>query len=181
MMSPLTLSAQPNDESRPPRPPEANSEARPERPQDRQADKANREANQNRRKMRRVEELRRAGKHEEAEQLAQRIRKHAGGPPRADATARPGKPQQERMAGPDGKPGLKKEGPEPRIEHLQIASRHLQAAGYKNLAASAQAEIQKIIKAKENQTKGDPALREEVRQLRREVDELRKQLRRLNS
>ncbi len=128
--------------------------------------------------MRKVEELRRTGKHEEADKLAQRIRNRAGEKPGAGSDARP----QRRMAGPDKKPGLAGQGAKSRIDHLQAASRHLEAAGYKNLAAGAQAEIRKIAqaaKAKDGRQNGDPELREEVRRLRREIDELRAELRRL--
>lgn len=117
---------------------------------------------------------------------------------RAPATMRlrdgAGRPQRDRaMAGPQTMRAAKLDGPKsgpqgeaaPRVkvQHLREAAEHLQAAGFPDYAKKARKEADRIIEQvrRESAQDANPELTEKVRQLSREVEELRQQLRRMKA
>jgi hypothetical protein len=123
-----------------------------------------------------VNELDRAGKHEEARRLEKRLR-DAQGPPHEGRPAmremkKEGAPKKDARPGPIAPARIK-------MQHLKQAAEHLQAAGYEEYAAKARQEIQRIeTEARREAGKGSEAgMREEMMKLRKELDELRGQLR----
>ena len=145
--------------------------------------------------MQKIAELHRAGKHDEARQLQERIRRAAAdGNPRVEG--RPEAPPVERKPQPQADerkmPTPPKAGPpaQDRIRHLREAAEHLKAAGFEKQSAQARAEIARIEaenRPKEDEcccdegSKANAAIKEELNKLRREMEELRGQVRRLSA
>lgn len=126
-------------------------------------------------RMDRVRTMDRLGKHEEARRLEKRLR-DAQGPPEGRPAMREmkkdGAPKRDARPGPIAPARIK-------MQHLKQAAEHLQAAGYEEYAAKARQEIQRIeTEARREAGKGPEAgMREEMMKLRKELDELRGQLR----
>lgn len=147
----------------------------------------------------RIRDLRAAGKHEEAAQMVERMRQaHTKRVPNhtADKTPRGGADQaggrkaarKEDRKAHAGHPG-RKEAPQPtepptamKIRNLNMAAGLLEAAGYRDFALRTRQEAGRIEgetrKAMEMKDRPGPAdgMRDDMRKLRREVEELRGQL-----
>ena len=142
--------------------------------------------------MRQLVELLRAGKYDEARQLAERISAAAKDNPQVAALIERAKgnrhPQtdERKLAEPAAAgPPLRM-----KIQHLREAADHLNAAGYEKMANLARVEIQRIeadAKHQEAEVRRDagqetnPSMKAELDNLRREIEELRNQLRHLKA
>lgn len=145
--------------------------------------------------MGRVEELRRAGKNEEARQLAERLR--AAGAQGQQASQEPyvgqptfrGQVRERQRATPPVRPVAQAR---MQMQKLRQAADLLQSAGYPEHAAKVRQEIERIAMdarrqaemataRPESPAKADAGLREEMKKLRREVEELRTQLKNMNA
>lgn len=153
--------------------------------------------------LREMEELLRAGKLDEVLERAARIRDVAKDNPRimnlieramGERNPKPDAAQR-KPAGPDAA------GPQPRvkIQHLREAAEHLNAAGYEKLADQARAEIGRIetdarrqharrqqaereqAASRETGPDANAAIKAEIKQLHRELEDLRNQLRHLKA
>jgi hypothetical protein len=152
--------------------------------------------------MGRVEELRRAGKHEEAQQLAERLRAAGAQRPQANPErnvrqpAIRGQVRERQRATPPARPVAQAR---VTMQRLSQAAGLLQSAGYPEHAAKVRQEIERIAaearreaetartRAADDQEKArreaaekaDAGMREEMKKLRREVEELRAQLKKM--
>lgn len=174
-------------------------EPAPPPPRERQADKETPDALRLQPMLREMEELLRAGKFDEVLQRAERVRDVAKDNPRVMALIERamGERKSKRESAPRdaASPGEAEQRPRVKIQHLREAADHLNAAGYEKLAALARAEIGRIEAAarrqqaerQQAQRRGDSspdsntAMKAELEQLRREMQELRNQLRRLKA
>jgi DNA repair exonuclease SbcCD ATPase subunit len=189
LLGPLKLAAQDID----------NRPAEPAPPRQREATKEAPEALRIQPMLREMEELLRAGKLDEVLERAARIRDVAKDNPRlmnlieramGERNPKPDTAQQK-----PAEPGAAGPPPRMKIQHLREAAEHLNAAGYEKLADQARAEIGRIeAETKRQQTErqhaessreagpdANAAIKAEMNQLHRELEDLRNQLRHLKA
>ena len=187
LLAPTVLKAQENEAQQPEAARQPERQAPPDAP----------DAKRVQRMLHELKQLQAAGKPEEARQLAEQIRSEARTNPQLLERVNRAMAERNRQPKSDRKEGRSKQaGPpsEVKIQHLREAAEHLKAAGYGEYAAKAREEIgrleasmrsEKTEAARRKQASPRPSdggpVMEELMKLRREMEELRGEVRRMKA